>query len=83
MSMLKRWFQLTVLVLTVVCFSSVPVAAIPRSPKYGGHDKYPDLLDTTIEELADGLKSGLFTSVDLVKVGDLVFILRCSINIEA
>ncbi len=29
---------------------------------------YPDLLEATTEELAKGLKKGLFTSVDLVNV---------------
>ena len=29
---------------------------------------YPDLLEATTEELAEGLKKGLFTSVDLVNV---------------
>lgn len=81
-SSLKMWSQLTVLVLFVVSFSIVPVAAIPRSPKYGAQQKYPDLLHTTIEELSDGLAKGLFTSVDLVKVGDLILAFRCPIVIE-
>ena len=34
---------------------------------------FPSLIDVTLEDLDSGLKKGLFTSVDLVKVRSLVY----------
>lgn len=44
--------------------------AAPLSPKKSNITNfvYPDLLEATTEELAEGLRKGLFTSVDLVNV---------------
>jgi hypothetical protein len=41
------------------------------NPSNGADSIYPGLLEATTEELAEGLKEGLFTSVDLVNVSSL------------
>jgi hypothetical protein len=47
---------------------SVLAGIIPPRSSNNTNSVYPDLLEATTEELADGLKKGLFTSVDLVNV---------------
>jgi len=47
--------------------SSLLLAAAPTKVS-GGNSDFPGLLEATTEELAGGLKKGLFTSVDLVNV---------------
>jgi hypothetical protein len=60
-----------------VLLSSVSlVASSPKGKAYpkpfnGTNSVYPGLLEATTEELAEGLKKGLFTSVDLVNVSFL------------
>lgn len=52
----------------VLLLSSLSLAAsLPGKPS-GSRDDYPGLLEATTEELARGLRRGLFTSVDLVNV---------------
>ena len=71
------WFQSRIFAWSLVIPSSLSLAtAIPHSARDGAQPKYPELLHATIEDLAEGLKHELFTSVDLVKVGALtIFIL--------
>ncbi len=39
---------------------------------------FPGLLEATTEDLAEGLKKGLFTSVDLVNVSQPLLVTTCS-----
>ncbi|KAI9797685.1 MAG: hypothetical protein M1833_005346 [Piccolia ochrophora] len=60
----------TALCVIALCFSSITVAA-PSTPEIqfqkGSTGIFPSLINVTTEDLAFGLDSGRFTSVDLVK----------------
>ena len=48
----------------LICIYSLFVFALPQTTD----SKFPDLYEASLVELQDGLESGLFTSVDLIKV---------------
>jgi hypothetical protein len=58
-SLILTWLSLANLVISQSCFNQS--TAINGKP-------FPPLIEATTEDLAVGLESGLFTSVDLVKV---------------
>jgi hypothetical protein len=56
---------------SVSLVASSPKGKSYPKPSHGTDSIYPGLLEATTEELAEGLKKGLFTSVDLVNVSFL------------
>lgn len=55
----------------VACIPSGLTADIPLRPPHAC-DILPDLYESSIAELQDGLENGYFSSVDLVKVSNLL-----------
>lgn len=64
--MMKAQIRLHLLLVTLM-FIIVCVLGIPAADSQN-HCAYPSLLNSTSDQLQDGLGKGCFTSVDLVKV---------------
>jgi hypothetical protein len=62
------FFQSSFLAWAALFLSSSSLLSAAPTKVNGGNSGYPGLLEATTEELAGGLKKGLFTSVDLVNV---------------
>jgi hypothetical protein len=69
-------FKSSFLAWAVLLLSSSSLLYAAPTKDNGDKPAYPGLLEATTEELAGGLKKGLFTSVDLVNVSFILCYLQ-------
>jgi hypothetical protein len=62
------FFKASFLACAALLLSSSSLLSAAPTKSNGTKSVYPGLLEATTEDLAGGLKKGLFTSVDLVNV---------------